>query len=295
MIASAALTKDPYQEAKAKGNTEQETGIVGPPVDTNTSRSVPKSLRPPTPPTRNSFTHDQSPTTPTRRPITYTQILRDQPLAEGSMAAHSSAVQRAQSALDQALKNLDQASRQEVISLRNQIESLEQGVRLKDEESNAEIERLHRENFGYKSQLDYLRSHNDKLREDIVEMGNDLNPDYGEDYYTSGFEQLAAKIERWIATHPVSSSVEASKDFVKSVWETLGTTSGVTWKITNGPLVNPKVFRLWYQDPSTRLQLLRYFVSAFLFQEVFQPFVYGMEPPGSATIRMVSEEILSNG
>jgi len=51
-----------------------------------------------------------------------------------------------------------------------------------------------------------LQDENNRLRDNIVQMGNELNPDHSESHYTRDFEKLKDQIEGWVTKHEKFSS-----------------------------------------------------------------------------------------
>ena len=194
--------------------------------------------------------------------------------------------------LDQSLLALDRITGDKVRGLENEIKNLKYILDMKQQEHNGEVERLKNEKSSMRHQLDYLEQNNDQLRTDIVEMGNELNPAYNEDHYIDGFEKIRMKLEMWVASHSVSGVMP--KDIVKKIWHDLSNLGLVWGGASAGPLVDPNVFRVWFTDDTPRLQLVRSFAGAFLFQYVFQPYIFGMEYAIADSFRLVGDDIVGN-
>lgn len=209
-----------------------------------------------------------------------------------TMTSQINTVRHDLSRLDQSLAALEKAGFEKIRRLEGELESLKYICNMKDAEHTTEVDRLKSENMDLRNTIDFVEKNNNKLRGDIAEMGNDLNPAYDEDHYINGFEQIKVKIEMWVASHTLPQG-SVSKDVVKKVWQDL-TNNGLVWSVPTGPLVDNNVFRVWYADDTARLQLVRHFISAFLFVYVFQPYIFGMDQGGSELFRLVGEDIIQN-
>jgi hypothetical protein len=239
--------------------------------------------------------------TPTPSPKLPSPVLRtpatisaayEQEEPTGITAANMSRIRNELARLDQSLLALEKTNRDKVRGLQNEIKDLKYIIDLNKQEHNAEVERLKNEKSSMLRTLEYLQQNNDKLRTDIVEMGNELNPAYDEDHYIDGFEKIKMKLEMWVASHSVSGVMP--KDIVKKIWLDLSN-HGLVWRgASTGPLVDPNVFRGWYTDDTARLQLIRSFAGAFLFQHVFQPYIFGMDHAIAESFRLVGDDIVGN-
>lgn len=157
------------------------------------------------------------------------------------------------------------------------------------------IETLLSQQEKLEAKIENIQKDNDALRIVIFKNESDLTAHRSEEYYIQGFEGLEADLERWIAGYTkanVSQGVsEANENGILESLESIGARG----RASSAFLRTNQSIRIWFQDIPSRIPLIRHFVSIFLFDRIFDPFVVGLSPELTEALLWMDVDLISQG
>jgi hypothetical protein len=173
--------------------------------------------------------------------------------------------------------------------LQNRIQELENETALKRslEEENSE---LRREVQSLRSQVQRVNGQNATLKQDIIELGNSLNPTQDEGHYVKLLTTLNGKIENGAANKTPGGSI--GDGVIKETWEKLRYLKDAGGTDQNPYIGTLEIFSSWYKDGSNRVQLIRHCIAAQVYKHILRPFIFGMKPEVSDALLLVAGDIM---
>ena len=134
-----------------------------------------------------------------------------------------------------------------------------------------------------KREVEIVTGQNCKLRDVIVEIGSDLTPRHDEGYYIDYFEEINRHIQEWMVRRDWSMTPEElPKGAAKKILKAFATL-GKYCKESSELLAYKDSLRFCYRNDGRRVQMIRHILAAFLFDNILEPFVFGVPPQFSET------------
>jgi chromosome segregation ATPase len=158
----------------------------------------------------------------------------------------------------------------------------------------SEIRGLKAENKSLTDKANSTAADNARLRRDIVNMDNDLNPLREEDFYIQSFREIRTDIESWVVTHAIDITEALSKNEEQYLLQHLSSV-GPKSKTAADFLGKKSLARSLYKNPRCRIPLIRYIIALFLFDQIFEPFAFGFTPQFSQVLLWIDADIVSYG
>lgn len=198
--------------------------------------------------------------------------------------------------LETARRTERQEYQSQLTSLGTKCKSKAQELTIANRNLQEKLEELKRLQAAYgllEKQIRTVENDNEKLRKDIVGIGNEGNVEHNEDFYIKRFVQLKADIDMWIVRNAGMPS-ELSKSSVTKFLQIFGSL-GSHCKFSVDQLKHKETFRIWYKKDTSRVQMIRHIVAAVLLDQVFEQFVFGVAPEISDALQQINEDIMKHG
>lgn len=127
-------------------------------------------------------------------------------------------------------------------------------------------------------------------------FGGNVQPLRPEEFYTQSFWELKSEIEMWIAKNAkLNGSLELSDTLRREILEKLSEVGDCGTESSDFLDLNQEEFGTYYRNPRHRIQLIRNIFSAFLFDQIFQPFAVGLHPEVLKFLAWIEKDIISSG
>jgi len=140
-------------------------------------------------------------------------------------------------------------------------------------------------------EISLLRKDNDLLRNAIVQKGKDTQPLRAEEYYARLFRELKAEIETWMAKQAKANASQEMSEKAESVLLQKLANFGLRGQWSAEFLKPNGVFRTWYANIRSRIQLGRHIIAVLLFDQVFFPFAFGLPDEWAKAMAWVEKYI----
>jgi hypothetical protein len=144
---------------------------------------------------------------------------------------------------------------------------------------------LHEKNRNIEQRIAQIQAH-------AFHIDSGVNPVNEDSYYVSQFNEIKVDLETWVASSTPNAAATLSKAQETSLLQIISTL---------GPGAKPtfdalKLYsRSWYKNPTVRVQMIRHIAALFVYERVFQPFVFALKAEFSRFLANIEADILSNG
>jgi predicted nucleic acid-binding Zn-ribbon protein len=158
----------------------------------------------------------------------------------------------------------------------------------------SEIQALKAENKSLNEKVKSTAADNARLRRDIVNMENDLNPLREEDFYIQGFREIKTDIEMWAATYASNDIKGLSANEETFLLQNISTI-GPRGKASADILSKKNVAQKLYKNARCRIPFVRHIIALFLYDNIFEPFAFGFTSSFSQVLSWIDSDIVSYG
>jgi hypothetical protein len=141
-----------------------------------------------------------------------------------------------------------------------------------------------------------LEKDNEELRAYIATMRSAQGPIHDDGYYVQGVERLNYQVQSWVVK--ITKSVPDTRlsyntqDRIMKALEDLGDNGEETVDMLKSGKTS---LQRLYEQPRTRIALVRHVIALFFYDRIFYPFAFGLEEEQSDQLRNIEDGIFSQG
>lgn len=141
-----------------------------------------------------------------------------------------------------------------------------------------------------------LEKDNEELRAYIATMRSAQGPIHDDGYYVQGVERLNYQIQSWVVK--ITKSISDTRlsyntpDKIIKALENLGENGEETVEILKSGRTS---LQRLYEQPRTRIALIRHVIALFFYDRIFYPFAFGLEEEQSDQLWDIQDGIFSQG
>ena len=139
-----------------------------------------------------------------------------------------------------------------------------------------------------------IQKNNSDLRSLIGRMSKVQEPLRGEDHYIKLFDDLKNDIDSWVAGHSKKNANASLRPQVPSTILVKLGALGEHGQHTTEFLRLPHLLQL-YSGKKTRIPLIRHVVALYLFDQIFEPFAFGLTRDSSKNMIDIEDQLFKQG
>lgn len=139
-----------------------------------------------------------------------------------------------------------------------------------------------------------IEKNNSDLRRLIGRMSKVQEPLRGEDHYVKLFDDLKNDIDSWVASHSKKNANATLRPQVPKTILAKLDALGEHGKYTAEFLRLPNLLQL-HSGKKTRIPLIRHVLALFLFDQIFEPFAFGLTRDSSQNMKDIEDQLFKQG